>query len=169
MLRTLSFVLLAVAACADAPQSHVTVDILPASNVVQPTVSASGGVRWLNFRVEAVIRNQGPESVFLPFCAVSIELEEGSRWITAWWPLCTLIAVPPRELPAGQELHVTLPISAALNGPGGPEWRSSRIGGRYRLVFGMLQQGSGAHVSAPLRPNRRVSSPFVLEEPYGSN
>jgi len=165
MPRSSFFALFTVAACAGAPQSHVDVDIVPSSSVVQPTVSVSDKVRWLSFRVEAVIRNQGPESVFLPFCAESLEFQEGASWITVWRPVCVAMAVPPRELRAGQELPVTVPISAALTGAGAPEWRSARVGGRYRLVLGIFQRSRDVQVSGPLPLSQRVSPPFLLEEP----
>lgn len=164
MFRRIGSALLA-AASVSCTRSRVDVEIVSSSLAVPSTAVEVRNVRWLSFRVEAVLRNKGSTTVFLPACPEVIEVEDGTAWLPVWRPTCLLVQVPPRILRPGEELQVSLPVAAALGGAGAPNWSSPRIAGRYRLVLAIFRRKRGLQLSGPLPLAQRTSSPFDLQEP----
>jgi hypothetical protein len=135
-----------VAACSGAttpraPSAVVTVqrDTLVASMVM------AGTVRWMNVTVPLSIYNAGTERLTFEYCASGIEGRVAGDWQRAWGPICAVASGSPAEILPGETRELTVTVTAAVEGPGGPEWQLERIDGMYRFAAGLVRSGmSGA-------------------------
>jgi len=120
-----------------AARATVTVqrDTIEASRVV------GGSVTWLQFTVPAAIHNAGSVSVTFSYCASVIEAPARGAWDAVWSPICALDSRAALEIAPGETREITVDVSAAVAGPGGPTWNSAAVDGTYRLAVGLVAAG----------------------------
>jgi hypothetical protein len=147
----------AATACASAtepsaPRATVTVqrDTIVASRVV------GGSVTWIRFTVPAAIHNGGSVSLTYPYCVSVIEAPARGVWGVVWSPICALGSKTDLEIAPGETRQISVDVSAAVAGPGGPTWGSASVDGTYRLAVGLVAAGLDGRI--PQIP----SNPFTL-------
>lgn len=138
------------------PLAIVTVD----ADTVQASRYVGPRVTWVNFKVPVSIRNNDVFAIDEPGCTTSIEYPAGAGWKMAWSPVCLLVGGVHDWIQPGETRTYEMFVSAAIEGPGAPEWSAPAIEGTYRLSAGLvLAQGGGGLIP------RVPSNTFVIREP----
>lgn len=144
--RTLSLVALAcgLAACSEstAPDNLDATVTVQAQSVAVTTVAA-GEVTWIDFTIPLRIENTGSTSLTFVYCASRIEARAADVWSKAWSPVCLVESTRPVRIPPGAYLETSMTVRAAVAGPGDPSWNVGTTDGSYRLVVGLLPDGTG--------------------------
>jgi hypothetical protein len=137
------------------PAATVTVH----ADTVQSSTSVGTRVTWLTFRVPVSVRNDDIVAIEEVGCAMDVEWLDGTEWRRAWSPVCTLIGGVHRYIQPGETRSYEMVVSAALEGPGAPDWSSPSITGTYRMSAGLTRTVRGGTVIP-----RIPSNSFVIRE-----
>ncbi|MDB4889292.1 MAG: hypothetical protein JWL61_1147 [Gemmatimonadetes bacterium] len=129
------------AACSD-----VTAPIEVRATVVVPDTLvtsqlASSNAQWIQFTLPVSIRNTSSVPLTFSFCGSGIEVRSGDAWSNVWSPYCLLSSESEAPIAPGETRQVTMTITAAVGGAGGPMWGSTSVSGTYRLEAALLADG----------------------------
>jgi hypothetical protein len=114
----------------------------------------AGAVTWAEFQIPVTITNTGRTGMRFHGCG-SFSIEDVVPGQTVWRPVCALFDGVNDVVRPGETLEWIVPVSAALSGPGGPEWDAESLEGTYRLRLEFGDE-SGDRLTA------RTSNTFVL-------
>jgi hypothetical protein len=103
----------------------------------------AGSVQWMRFTVPVSIHNTDVAPVTLAYCGNGIETPENSGWRSVWSPFCLLESTSQITIAPGDTRQIDFDVTAAVAGPGGPEWRNATVEGTYRITIGMIADNSG--------------------------
>jgi len=124
----------------------IVVLTLVGSTLLPAVASAYYLATWIEFAVPVRIENTGAVPLEFTACASRLEAQTGSSWNAVWAPICSANASTLPAIPPGERRDVTMNVSAALDGPGSPEWRSDNVAGTYRFVAGLILSGVGGRI-----------------------
>jgi hypothetical protein len=130
-----------IVACADGTAPELRATVVVQSSTVIATVSAAGSIDWMRFTLPVAIYNGSRRLIRFEYCASAVEKAAGSGWRAVWTPICSLSADSPAEIQPGETRELSLDITAAVDGPGGPRWDSDEINGTYRFRAGLVPDG----------------------------
>jgi hypothetical protein len=134
------------------------VNIQPLTPVVEFTRTPQG----IHFETAAVIRNDGPGSIFLSECSPALQRKVEEGWATVWTPVCITGAIR-REVPAGESVTVPVGVSAYSNPAIEPQLDPRLTAGTYRLLWDIST--TPEVVTAKVLPESgSYSSTFELRE-----
>lgn len=112
-------------------------------------------VTWISFSLPVTITNNGRKDINYPHCSFAVMLGEESSF-EVFRPVCIAMS-STTVIPAGESLQLTLPVTAAIEGPGGPEWALHEVNGLFRLTVGL-------NGGVPGERRNYSSNTFRLEE-----
>jgi hypothetical protein len=151
-----------VASCSDpaSPRTPLATVAVQLDTVRAERLPAGRGM-WMRFTVPVTIRNADRTSVTFVYCASSLEVQEVETWRGVWSPVCSLTgpSTPFTILP-GETRQVVFEVTAALGGPGAPEWENDSVVGRYRFSVGVMTAGTSG-----LIPHTPSSSFLLVDQP----
>src|SRR5687768_5644194 len=88
---------------------------------------AAGAVTWADFQIPVTITNTGRTGMRFHGCG-SFSVEDAAPdGQTVWRPVCALTNGVNDVVQPGETLEWIVPVSAALSGPGGPEWDAESL------------------------------------------
>lgn len=130
------------AACSDATApAGVSATVMVPDTLVTSQV-ASSNAQWIQFTLPVSIRNTASVPLTFLYCGSGIEVQNGDVWTNVWFPICALMnsSLPTPILP-GETRVLSMTITGAVAGNGGPKWENASIGGTYRLKAALMADG----------------------------